>query len=369
MKKTIALFIALSIIIPAYTQLECNYAHYEGTLENGTSFIADLTFAGHDVEGYYYYKIRQETESISAVIYGDWNYLSGNINGDLITLYEITLGDTVAKIMAKIDKNLDISGSWTSEPRGLKSDFEIKPVFPEGTISFRSDCKWGDTTLINEPDSPHAEIRMNLLLPDQNVDISLSALMSKYIIEEFSPNHSGWEGSMILNDIKKSFYRQYVEKNKDIHASGFSFNWVKYLNSSIYFNRSWYTTYKITNYGFTGGAHGITRINYLVFDTKDAVRLLPGDIFKEGYEAELSTMIDQKLRELYQIEPGTPLSDGGFFEDSVTPNNNIFLNLEGLGFLYNQYEIAPYSYGQIEVFFSFDELKALLKPGLRMPAE
>ncbi len=369
MKKIIALLFTFIFIATSYSQQECNYAHYEGTLENGTFFIADLTFTGHAVEGYYYYQIQKEIDKMQAIVYGDWNYLKGKVNGEEISLFEITDGDTTATIAARINNKLEISGLWKAKSRGLESNFEIKPVFPEGTIPFRSYCNRGDKPLNNKPNSPHAQIEMSLLLPDKNVEVNLSALMSKYVIEEYSPNHQGWQGDMILNDIKENFFRQYVAKNKDIHESGFSFNWVKYLNSTIYFNQSGFTTYKITNYGFTGGAHGITRINYLVFDTKDAVKLLPEDIFTEGYEETLSGMIEDQLRELYNLKPDEQLSDGGFFKDSVSPNNNIFLNLKGIGFLYNQYEIAPYSFGQIIVFFSYEELKNILKPGIRIPSE
>ncbi|MBU2651661.1 MAG: DUF3298 and DUF4163 domain-containing protein [Bacteroidetes bacterium] len=364
--KQITITILFSLYLGVVAgQMHCNYAHYEGSLENGTTYIADLTFSNGKVTGYYYYELHQQTGNADVVIYGDWNYLEGKVDGNNIILYEMNNGDTSAVIRGSISGNLEIKGDWESGMRGLSSEFNIKPVFPEGTVEFRSYCHLADTALTKKTDSPKAEINLSLLLPASSVKPGLASLMNKYILQEYAQKDEGRDGTGILKNIRFTFFKQYVEKNKDLYESGFSFNWVKYLNSVIYYNEDGYTVYRINNYGFTGGAHGITRINYIVFDTENGVKLNKEDIFIEGYEDQLSGLIDKKLRELFEIPADKSLQDGGFFESKVQANDNILMNMKGLGFLYNQYEIAPYSYGQIEVFFSFAELESIFIPGFR----
>jgi hypothetical protein len=53
---------------------------------------------------------------------------------------------------------------------------------------------------------------------------------------------------------------------------------------------------------------------------------------------------------------------GGLFENQIRHNGNFAVTGSGIGFLYNQYDIAPYAAGQITVDLSFDELKGILKP-------
>jgi len=361
---TIILTICLGTVVG---QMQCNYAHYEGRLDNGTTYLADLTFSNGQVNGYYYYELHQQTRNADVVIYGDWNYLEGKVDGNNIILYELINGDTSAVIRGSISEKMEIKGEWVSSMRGMNSEFNINPVFPEGTAEFRSYCHQADTVLMKKPDSPKAEINLSLLLPAASVKPGLASLMNKYILQEYAQKDESKDGTKILKNIRYAFFKQYVEKNKDLYESGFSFNWVKYLNSVIYYNKGGYTVYRINNYGFTGGAHGITRINYIVFDTENGVKLNKEDIFSEGYEEKLSGLIDKKLRELFEIPAEKSLQDGGFFEGKVQANDNIFMNMKGLGFLYNQYEIAPYSYGQIEVFFTYEEIETIIAPGFRKP--
>ncbi|HEY9114603.1 MAG TPA: RsiV family protein, partial [Bacteroidales bacterium] len=49
--------------------------------------------------------------------------------------------------------------------------------------------------------------------------------------------------------------------------------------------------------------------------------------------------------------------------DSISPNRNIYVNGNGIGFLYNSYEIAPYSTGATNVFLEFSQIKDLLRRG------
>ena len=57
------------------------------------------------------------------------------------------------------------------------------------------------------------------------------------------------------------------------------------------------------------------------------------------------------------------LKDAGFFTDPVKPTDNFYITGEGIGFFYNQYDIAPYASGSIDVFIPFRELKDVLVAG------
>ena len=53
----------------------------------------------------------------------------------------------------------------------------------------------------------------------------------------------------------------------------------------------------------------------------------------------------------------------GFFTiEDIVPNDNFWLSAEGINYSYNQYEIAPYSMGVIDVTVPYSELKNILLP-------
>ena len=43
------------------------------------------------------------------------------------------------------------------------------------------------------------------------------------------------------------------------------------------------------------------------------------------------------------------------------PSNNYVLGKEGITFIYNPYEIAPYALGRIELTISYDDMENIMK--------
>ncbi|QQO08928.1 RsiV family protein [Breznakiella homolactica] len=111
---------------------------------------------------------------------------------------------------------------------------------------------------------------------------------------------------------------------------------------------------------YTGGAHGMGEKTYFVFDIETSQRLSVGDVFTEQAMPELAEYIQDALRVWSEIPPGAPLTEGGFFEDTVEVPEDFFLSPQGAGFQWDQYEIAPYAWGQIEVVLPEEKISGLL---------
>jgi hypothetical protein len=110
---------------------------------------------------------------------------------------------------------------------------------------------------------------------------------------------------------------------------------------------------------YLGGAHGMREKQYAVFDIRAFRRLILRDFFKTG--PALKSIVEEALRNYAGISQTTPLSEGGFFEDTVPVPENFFITPEGFGFHWDPYEIAPYSMGPIEIRIPFEKLQNLLK--------
>lgn len=60
--------------------------------------------------------------------------------------------------------------------------------------------------------------------------------------------------------------------------------------------------------------------------------------------------------------PDSLLMRGFFTIDDIVPNENFWLSEKGIHYSYNQYEIAPYAMGVIDVTVPYSELTDILLP-------
>ncbi|MDR3166784.1 MAG: RsiV family protein [Treponema sp.] len=111
---------------------------------------------------------------------------------------------------------------------------------------------------------------------------------------------------------------------------------------------------------YTGGAHGMRNTEYFVLDLKSAERFSLEDIISPGSEPALKAEVAAALRDFSNLKAGEPLSQGYYFEDTVAPSRNFFLNSRGLGFHWDPYEIAPYATGSIEIVIPYNRITQFL---------
>jgi hypothetical protein len=111
---------------------------------------------------------------------------------------------------------------------------------------------------------------------------------------------------------------------------------------------------------YTGGAHGMRNKDYYVFSLDDKRRLALSDIIRDEAKPALDDLVERALRKQMEIPEWIPLSEQGFFENTVEKLEDFFLTPQGLGFQWDPYEIGPYSMGMIEVVIPYGELRAML---------
>jgi hypothetical protein len=111
---------------------------------------------------------------------------------------------------------------------------------------------------------------------------------------------------------------------------------------------------------YTGGAHGMRNRDYYVFSLGDKKRLALNDIIRAEAKPALEDLVEAALRKQTGIPEWIPLSEQGFFENSVDRLEDFFLIPQGLGFQWDPYEIGPYSMGIIEIVIPYGELQGML---------
>jgi len=213
-----------------------------------------------------------------------------------------------------------------------------------------------------EEDSPRALYQESYIMP-QPEDPALKRFLQDSILHDMA-----WEGSMAkvsspreafdLN--KQQFFAEFMEVLKEVdRLMGYEYD----LNSNVYYNSRGYFTLGYTFFTYTGGAHGNYGTTLVTYDLKNKNRLRKNDVFKAGFEEKLLPILEKKVRERFELEPGQSLSVV-LFEEDLPLTDNFGLTEEGILFNYPPYEVAAYAAGEIELLVTYEEVKDVLKINL-----
>ena len=112
---------------------------------------------------------------------------------------------------------------------------------------------------------------------------------------------------------------------------------------------------------FMGGAHGMSWVDYKLFDTKLETEITLDDLLLPDIDfyGVLDAAYDRALLEMF----GNP--------DEITPHkesyplemtNNVHFSDAGLEFVYQPYELGPYMMGNITLVVPFAKLQGVIKP-------
>lgn len=118
--------------------------------------------------------------------------------------------------------------------------------------------------------------------------------------------------------------------------------------------------YKIETY--QGGAHGSHMIYYLNFDPETGEKITSADVFAEDKKEQLLALLTNQLLKDMNCKTVEQLRD----ETSITllgdlyVDENFLIDRDGIDFVYNTYDIAPYSAGVISIRLSFKQLAGVL---------
>ena len=115
---------------------------------------------------------------------------------------------------------------------------------------------------------------------------------------------------------------------------------------------------RITEYDYTGGAHGSTLNSYYVMDRKTGQKLLLGDIVDLN-NTDFKSLVVKYLKEKISKNPEMFFEGAEQNIENGYQNNefNFYLTKEGVGVEFGQYEIAPYAAGMQDIVIPYNELK------------
>jgi hypothetical protein len=206
-----------------------------------------------------------------------------------------------------------------------------------------------------------------------NKDV-LTAIRATIITNLFGGEYVNHANDSLVQIFTKDLVADYKENNEPLMnkidtANRYSFNNEHVISGFSLLSDKKIYVYGIERYVYMGGAHGLETRNYYNFDLKTGKTITEKDLFKANFVPELSELIKKRIveeskevKESKDTEPILSLEDTDFWADSIKPNGNFYITDEGINYVFNPYEIAPYYIGQTEVTIPFNRLKNILKP-------
>ena len=258
-----------------------------------------------------------------------------------------------------------ISGTWLNAGlQSTKKKFRLSENYSAGSHKFAVIADIERLPLTKEKTEPSARLQLILVLPDRKSNTPFPKSVTDTILQMFNENPvNGKDQHAVIKAIKDVFFTDYVQSNEPFlnEMSGPSMYWELLRSGNVIYNDRDRLSYMVMTYEFTGGAHGLETCRYKTFDLKSGKVIGIREVFHPGFENKLTEVLTAKLRQSSGLKDPVKLTDRGYFTDQIRPSENFYFNAQGIGFVYNPYEIAPHSFGTITIFVPFDEISSVIK--------
>lgn len=133
------------------------------------------------------------------------------------------------------------------------------------------------------------------------------------------------------------------------------------VDGSMLWQNGQYLSVEMNASGFTGGAHGYYGTALTTYDLNTGKALLLGALISD--QEALRTMLEKAfVAEKQEMAPNVTLQELLLEPDErlAMPVNFCILP-EGIRFMYNPYEVAPYAVGQTDILLSWEKLGPIAK--------
>jgi len=219
--------------------------------------------------------------------------------------------------------------------------------------------------LSDNADSPKSEVKMQVLYAANND--GRAKLINNAIEEEFFmmtnltmqqavDSFANGRG----NSYRKDF-RELYEKDKNSEERGAWFDNHYDIKTRTEQNADTIVNYIAEIETYEGGAHGLFTKGVINFSTNTGKPVTLTEVLLPGYEKRLNEILLDKLIKQTGSKDINGLKEKGYlYSMDMGPSQYYLINDKGITFIYNQYEIAPYSTGITELNLNWDELEDII---------
>ncbi len=213
--------------------------------------------------------------------------------------------------------------------------------------------------------SPAATIEIELQYPTggNTGNMTLGALQQLFIaslhMQGNTPREAAEKYATDYIDNYRKELKPHIKKAK--RKDNAWMNYQSIITTQSLYNAHNFWGYSIADYTFTGGAHGMTTTTYNVVDMQSGKMLTLKDLFAEADHPTINTMLRRQLADDLgcNIEQ---LASKNYETDNIVVDDNFVLGDTSITWLYNPYDIAPYSIGSVTISLPYRAIAGYLTP-------
>ncbi len=164
-----------------------------------------------------------------------------------------------------------------------------------------------------------------------------------------------------FEEMAKHFLTEYQNFKREFPDSPQS--WEVDRDVKVSFNKNSIFSFEFEEFSFTGGAHPNTTYSYFNYDLVSGHQIQLNELFGKSAYTKILEIAERTFREKYEIDPSRSLDDEGYWfkNNRFYLPENFLITDKYLTFLFNSYEVAPYSMGEIKFEIPFAEVKDLIE--------
>ncbi len=218
----------------------------------------------------------------------------------------------------------------------------------------------------SDEDAPALTVEISLPIVELKDNAATARIDSTLAMTLFGENTTLKDAcDIFVDNRKKDFDEMHDEyiNSKYNDTPAYFFSLYDIIGATVQVGYKECITYIVAHEEYNGGAHPNTYINVTNFDPVSGNEITLGDIFTDGFEEPLTAMLTSQLMKETQASTIEELRDKGFlfFDTEMFVSSNFIPEDEGITFLYNRYEIAPYAAGEILLTIDYNTLKDIMK--------
>ncbi len=230
--------------------------------------------------------------------------------------------------------------------------------------------------LFHNYEKPACHFSLRMEVPYVEDNSSLSQSLQRFLTSiprqgTFAEESDGSVQGMV-DSYLRTYLMQYLQEGKeaidsygeDMQAAATWMSYEELAEGKVTYHDGQFLSYQFKVYSYMGGAHGNTSIVNRVFDMHEQQPLTLANIFTDENLLEVGNLLRMALAKQNQFETIDELVQSGIFfsASDIEPNDNFLLDDNGLTWIYDPYEIAPYAYGPVTVVLSWKEIMDLISP-------
>ena len=207
-------------------------------------------------------------------------------------------------------------------------------------------------------DTPCPEITINYVKALGVNAEKINSKIEQFIIAAIEFGEDEKTIAKTINEAATNFARGY--HNDKVEFPDMAGPYVAEISVRELFRSNNHISFEQRAYLFTGGAHGYEATSFLNIDPETGSELGSRELFMD--KENFMTFAEEKFREQQNIREDQSINESGFWfeNDTFYLPNTVGFTQNNLIFVYNQYDIASYADGPIELKIAKEEAMPFL---------